>query len=776
MGKLKRLLSRKKSSKADDQVTDTLHAHEAKKQELEVFPETDPEQASPSLTIATITDDEQEDEKPAQGEATSANPDSDVSAKLSDSIDHDILLIRRNLSSDLEKEADGTAQHSATSVTTIKSHRNQNKTQNTAHSNECMAPVEPPPWSTGNSSISAGIDRGIPFTVRPTGTLKVMGTQQQQQQQRRRFARSSTPPDELQRKPSRGEGQEEEGKGSTSRFGSSNGVMSGQGGGSENSVSIAALDRHTHNLEERSQLSAAGGGGIPPSPRNLSMAAGETVDTTQFVNAQVVETLLKELRLAAAMEMSVYRAHISSTKGTGNTNNLKSSSSSNTHSNSNKMQQPFTPARRITRTIMALGWPHIEGIMFGAKVVQALDQVTTNYPESFSSLSTWWGNVVCIRSWLWVLTDHDITHGHNNKNATETTAAVGGEKGGVAAVAIKNVEQLEAAIAVLEKKIFDLLVDYMWTTTRQYATCIINHAQSSLPTASSTSLPSLTMEEGATHTWIAALTHTMTLIKHVLTGDPLFGILKGQLIKAVLGALDNAIVDSLLRPPTLPAPSISSSPLGAKIKSAGKHHKSSNNNTQILSENLLPYQRDQGNVATGVSIKVFSQTIETWLTSSAAATPVQHSNRVLLPLLSSTANLLTIPKQALLDPEVRKEALPDLPPSLIYQLLSLPVEEEEEEEKVPSGLMKALKEEMKQQKSESNAAPHSPCYYYRYQYQYMDEKHLLSEGYVSSVNLRLSAESDDELEEMATKFSSDGDGDGDGDLCHRFHLLKELWS
>jgi hypothetical protein len=774
MGKLKRLLSRKKSSKADDQATDAFYAHEAKNQELERFPETDPEQASPSLTTATITDDEQEDEKPAQGAATSANPDSDVSAKISDSIDHEILLIKRNLNSDLEKEADSTAQHSATSVTTIKNHRNQNKTQNTAHSNEGMTPVEPPPWSTGHSSISAGIDRGVPFTVRPTGTMKVMGTQQQQQQQRRRFARSPTPPDELQSKPSGGEGEEEEGKGSTSRVGSSTGAMSGQGGGRENGVSIAALDGHTHNLEERSDLSAAGGGAIPPSPRNLSMAAGQTVDTTQFVNAQVVETLLKELRLAAAMEMSVYRGHISSAKDAGNITNQKSSTNSNTHSNRNKTQQPFAPARRITRTIMALGWPNIEGIMFGAKVVQALDQVTLNYSESFSSLATWWGNVVCIRSWLWVLTDHDITHGHNKKNAAETTAAIGGEKGGVAVAAIKNVEQLEAAIAVLEKKIFDLLVDSMWTTTRQYATCIINYAPSSSPTASSTSLPTVTIEEGATHTWIAAVTHTMALIKPVLTGDPLFGTLKGQLIKAVLGALDNAIVDSLLRPPTLPAPSAASlSPLGAKIKSARKHYKSSNNSNQILSENLLPYQRDQGNVAIGVSIKVFSQTIETWLTSAAAMTPVQHSNRVPLPLLSSTANLLTIPKQALLDPEVRKEALPDLPPSLIYQLLSLPVEEEEEE-KVPSGLMKALKEEMKQQKGESNATPHFPYYYYPYQYECMDEKHLLSEGYVSSVNLRLSAESDDELEEMATKFS--GDGDGDGDLCHRFHLLKELWT
>lgn len=776
MGKLKRLLSRKKSSKADDQVTSVLHAHEAKNQELERFPETDLEQASPSLTIATITDDEQEDEKPAQGAANSVNPDSDVSAKLSDSIDHDIYLIKRNLNSDLEKEADGTAHHPATSVTTTNKDRNHNKPQNTAHSYESTTMVEPPPWSTGHSSMSAGFDRGVPFTVRPTGTLKVMGTQQQQQ--RRRFARSPTPPDELQSKHSGGEDYEGEGKGSTSKVGS-HGTMSGQGEGRQTDVSIAAaaLDRN-NNLEETSNLSAVGGGAIPPSPRQLSMAAGQTVDTTQFVNAQVVETLLKELRIAAAMEMSVYRAHISSAKDADNVTNTKRSTKYGMHSNSNKPQQLFTPARRITRTIMALGWPGIEGIMFGAKVVQAIDQVTTNHSESFSSLAIWWVNVVCIRSWLWVLTDHDITHGHNNKNAAETTRALGGgDKGDVTDVAIKNVNQLEASIAVLERKIFDLLVDYMWTTTRQYATCIINHAPSPLPT-SSTSLPTVTMEEGASNTWIAALTHTMVLIKPALTGDALFSILKGQLIKAVLGALDNAIIDSLLRPP-FPAPSAAAlSPLGAKIKSARKHYNSNSNNnsnTQLLSENLLPYQRDQGNVATGVSIKVFSQTIETWLTSSSlSATPLQHSNHVLLPLLASTANLLTMPKQALFDPEVRKEALPDLPPSLIYQLLSL-LGEEEEEEKVPSALMKTLKEEIKQQKGESNAITPSlsPLYYHRYQYQCMDEKHLLSEGYVSSVNLRLSAESDDELEEMATKFSG---GDGDGDLCHRFHLLKELWS
>ncbi|KAL4419165.1 hypothetical protein ABPG77_009141, partial [Micractinium sp. CCAP 211/92] len=139
--------------------------------------------------------------------------------------------------------------------------------------------------------------------------------------------------------------------------------------------------------------------GFAPLRTTISLAAGDSLAlpspaeggppyTPGAPSSLLVETLLQELRTAAALESAVYLA-----------GGKRASSGDSRHLH--------TPARRLARTIICLG-PQ-EGLAFGLQAIRAIEATAGAGSGDLHRLTFWWSNVLQLRWMFWAL-----CHGHGD--------------------------------------------------------------------------------------------------------------------------------------------------------------------------------------------------------------------------------------------------------------------------------------------------------------------------------------------------------------------------
>ncbi|KAL3132833.1 hypothetical protein ABBQ38_006758 [Trebouxia sp. C0009 RCD-2024] len=463
-----------------------------------------------------------------------------------------------------------------------------------------------------------------------------------------------------------------------------------------------------------------------------------------------LESMVRELRTAAALEASIYLAR----SGKGNARRVKARS-------------VHAPARRLARTTISLG-PD-EGIAFGLRAVRAIEAAADGSSDVIG-MAYWWSNCIQLRWMLWAM-----CHGGDQPDDGSMAEEAQGmdEFDWVMKVLVPPLRELEGYI-------FERLFRYLWQKALLES---VSREPTGGPAMFSphmmTPIHKASQHEDAIQRWLDALqdTHrTLMPAKQSATNGHVT-LLKQKMLTAILRRLDCVLFDKL----TTGDAGDGMSPDSRHVFSSAWNKQSGHQRTASsssmpggappeppLDPKLLPFSKGPLSFGVGVNLKM---AVSRW-TDWAHDAGVREEKGVLegysfFPQLRATADLLMMPKEVLTDRSIRAEVLPGLSLRRICTLLERFQPDDFSADPLPRGLLDTLQNET----PPSEVSP-SPVGRLEAGYEPPTEKQLLEDGLIEPVSLEMDAESDDELDALSEMYDPDNKGDG----THRYTLLRDLWS
>ncbi|DBA70289.1 TPA: hypothetical protein ACH3X2_011717 [Trebouxia sp. C0005] len=461
-----------------------------------------------------------------------------------------------------------------------------------------------------------------------------------------------------------------------------------------------------------------------------------------------IESMVRELRTAAALEASVYLAR----SGKGNARRVKARS-------------VHAPARRLARTTISLG-PD-EGIAFGLRAVRAIEAAADGCSDVIG-MAYWWSNCIQLRWMLWAMC-HGGEMTEDGSMAEEASGM--DEFDWVMKVLVPPLRELEVYI-------FERLFRYLWQKALLES---VKREPSGGPMFSPhmmTPTHKASQHEDAIQRWLDALqdTHrTLMPAKQSATNGHVT-LLKQKMLTAILRRVDSVLFEKLTAgDPGAMSPS-SRDVFSSGWKNSGHHRNASTSSAAgsvagaeaPLDPKLLPFSKGPLSFGVGVNLKM---AVSRW-TDWAHDAGVREEKGVLegysfFPQLRATADLLMMPKEVLTDRTIRAEVLPGLSLGRICALLERFQPDDFAADPLPRGLLTSLH-------NETPPSEVSPSAVGRLEagYEPPSESQLLADGLIEPVSLEMDVESDDELDALSEMYDPENKGDG----THRYTLLRELWS
>ncbi|KAL0019458.1 hypothetical protein WJX77_004963 [Trebouxia sp. C0004] len=457
-----------------------------------------------------------------------------------------------------------------------------------------------------------------------------------------------------------------------------------------------------------------------------------------------IESMVRELRTAAALEASVYLAR----SGKGNARRVKARS-------------VHAPARRLARTTISLG-PD-EGIAFGLRAVRAIEAAADGCSDVIG-MAYWWSNCIQLRWMLWAMC-HGGEMSEDGSIAEEASGM--DEFDWVMKVLVPPLRELEVYI-------FERLFRYLWQKALLES---VKREPSGGPMFSPhmmTPTHKASQHEDAIQRWLDALqdTHrTLMPAKQSATNGHVT-LLKQKMLTVILRRVDSVLFEKLTAGDANAMSPSSRDVFSSGWKNSGHQRNASTSSgagaEAPLDPKLLPFSKGPLSFGVGVNLKM---AVSRW-TDWAHDAGVREEKGVLegysfFPQLRATADLLMMPKEVLTDRTIRAEVLPGLSLGRICSLLERFQPDDFAADPLPKGLLTSLH-------NETPPSEVSPSAVGRLEagYEPPSESQLLADGLIEPVSLEMDAESDDELDALSEMYDPENKGDG----TYRYTLLRELWS
>ncbi|KAK9830927.1 hypothetical protein WJX81_006480 [Elliptochloris bilobata] len=474
-------------------------------------------------------------------------------------------------------------------------------------------------------------------------------------------------------------------------------------------------------------------------------------------NRVEVDALHRELRMVAALEAAVYLARTD--RGGGGRRRSRARSC-------------HAPARRIARTTISLGYE--EGVAFGLRAIRAMEAAARGASDVMEA-AFWWSNCLQLRWMLWAMS-HSAPELELHHDDAEHPAD---DFDWVMQVLVPPLRQLET-------RLFGALVGQLWRSAAADAAISepaygdIGGSKPSPPPSPSKGQtpkqsprvrPPPSAEEAAVRRWLdglqAANRALLGVAERVPSGHAL--LLHKRALVALLRRLDAALFDELLAGN---AENGAGQPGSAFADANG----SEDGAGAVRDARLLPFPRGALSFGVGIALKLAVTRWANWAVDAGLhnAKKGAEEGAALFPHLRAAADLLMMPKEALMDTAIRAEMLPGLGLGRVVRLLQRFLPDDFAQEPLPAGLLTTLEsqavEEAPIRVGPAAAAPPA--------YEPPTESALLADGLIEPVSLEMDGESEDEVEALSELMSPPADSSNSvaSQPPLRFALLRDLWA
>ncbi|CAD7696243.1 unnamed protein product [Ostreobium quekettii] len=446
------------------------------------------------------------------------------------------------------------------------------------------------------------------------------------------------------------------------------------------------------------------------------------------------ESGMQQLRTAAFLEASVYLAR------------------SGRHRD--KARNTHAPARRIARTVVALG-PE-QGAVVGRNALKAIKAMVDGAGTNISAASFWWTNCVHLRLLLPTL-------------ATKAGREAGPGQGKAAATSsVKDahwaVKALTPQVVRLEKYIFDRVEQYLWWKVLM-SEAVKTVRRMARMTSSCSSVGSPGPETDiAVSRWLTALNAVNEQFLLCSSGKVLEGhvpLLKTQVLRNCMKRMDMMLFQEML------ADAQGEDGEGIVVRASSETMGTAlvddvmgggSEGWPILEDSMLPFNRGPLTFGVGMNLKMAVTRWSEWaFTVDATGSEPSHS---LFPLLTAAADLLMMPKELLTDKGVRD----DIFAALSLGAMCCILERYQPDDFAPEPITPAVQEQLDAELKDTK----SPALEVRISYQQPDAAAIgrLDEG----AAVDMDSESEEDLDELDALYERCGD-----EGPPRFEVLKDLW-
>ncbi|GAX79856.1 hypothetical protein CEUSTIGMA_g7296.t1 [Chlamydomonas eustigma] len=434
-------------------------------------------------------------------------------------------------------------------------------------------------------------------------------------------------------------------------------------------------------------------------------------------------TTYTELLTVAATEVCAYLGRISATR----------KPERNCHA----------PARRTARTMLCLG--QHQGTAFGRQVVGVIEAQVTALPSSdLQGLVFWWENAVHLRVLLQTISSNGLSTSSGTLPSTRWA-----------------VDALAPELARLERTvIFERILRTVWEET------LIIHASSSnlvSPSASSNApITKRALQEAAIKHWLSAL-EGLSKRLGALGSKGHVQLLRQQVLHQCLKRLDALFFYHLLTP-SVEGEEVQSDLL-LDYDPSNTLWGRSGTPVPFVDEACLPFSRGLLTFGSGMGVKMTVTRLQQWASGQGlndmspigAATPQ-------FPLLRTTADLLMMPKELLLESAIRRDVAQALSMKSMVQILKDFKTDEYAHDSIDPAVLAVMEDELAVAPStwpplsDLSFRPHA------------DETGLLRGAFESEPGIEYDAESESELDELGALVG------GSQGVPSRMRMLHQLWS
>ncbi|KAL6773723.1 hypothetical protein ACKKBG_A22215 [Auxenochlorella protothecoides x Auxenochlorella symbiontica] len=422
----------------------------------------------------------------------------------------------------------------------------------------------------------------------------------------------------------------------------------------------------------------------------------------------------------------------------------------------------YRPARRLARTLCALHAPL--DLAFAEEARGALESALASSWQDAPRLAMWWSNLVQLRWFLWA------AHSDRAQDAAE------------GADAASPVSQL--ALLELERTAYGALLELAWTGALLPAASSRSSAHretdrdlrmwaghsngkesrtSSLGHASSDSLDLVdALVAPAVQHWCAGLEAAQQLLCGLACPERArrqMALLGRRVMLGLLRRVDAALLESL-----------QATEERSGVRRTDPLRMEAREQQAGLDPALLPFPRCGAlTCGTGVALKLTASALAGW----AGEAGLGRRGDEHFPGLRAAANLLMMPKEALLDAGTRAELAPGLSSETLLALLSRYTPDDLAEDRLPAGLLESLEEPDTPSTARSAVSGGKPDVLLAPDsagYEAQAASELLDQGLVEPLSLNMDEESDEDLQTL------EHTGRGTGlPAPRRFAALRDIW-